>query len=377
MIKPLVLKIFSFVGLSYDPWSDFDKKDTKKPMGDKRKSTPDDFIESIDLVVKKFFGGGGGNSGPKNPINIPAILALLISVYIISSSVYKIDADEGGIIIRMGRYNRTEYAGLHWKMPYPIEQIYKYPFTRLNKIELGYKDTSQAKSKLTDSLMLTSDENMIDINLQVQWRVNDLRKFFFTVNDPILTVESVARSSIREIVGKNKLTSVITYGRVGIEDEVKSLMQETVDSYDMGIDVISVKALRVDPPAQVIDAFRDVQTARVDKERKINEAIAMQNKLIPEARGMSEKIINEAMAYKISKINSAKAEANKFKLLNEQYAKSKDVTKKRIYIETMQDVMSGKNKIIVDDNVKINMIYSKDKDMTPAIANSVVDQDKK
>jgi membrane protease subunit HflK len=376
-MKLLVLKIFSFVGLSYDPWSDFDKKDIKKPIGEKKKSTPDDFFESIDLVVKKFFGGGSGNSGSKNPINIPAIAALLISAYLISSSVYKIDADEGGIVIRMGRYNRTEYAGLHWKMPYPIEQIYKYPFTRLNKIELGYKDTSQAKSKLTDSLMLTSDENMIDVNLQVQWRVSDLRKFFFTVNDPILTVESVARSSIREIVGKNKLTNVITDGRVGIEDEVKSLMQETVDSYDMGIDVISVKTLRVDPPAQVIDAFRDVQTARVDKERKINEAIAMQNKLIPEARGMSEKIINEAMAYKISKINSAKAEANKFKLLNEQYAKSKDVTKKRIYIETMQDVMSGKNKIIVDDNVRINMIYSRDKDITPAIVNSVVDQDKK
>ena len=196
--------------------------------------------------------------------------------------------------------------------------------------------------------MLTGDENIVDIDFEVQWKVREPSKFLFNIREPELTVKSVAESAMREVVGRTKIASVLTEGRASIEQDARGIMQTVLDSYDAGIDIVRLQMREVQPPSAVIDAFRDVQTARADRERARNEAETYRNDIIPRARGDAEKILQDAEAYQQQVVAKAQGEAGRFVSVYEKYKVSKDVTRRRLYLETMEELLKGMNKIIID-----------------------------
>jgi membrane protease subunit HflK len=228
--------------------------------------------------------------------------------------------------------------------------------TRINRIEVGMRGSSDTRDATTtvrdvpeESLMLTGDENIVDIDFVVFWQINDAPDYLFNIQNPEGTVKAVAESSMREIVGQNDIEPILTAARAKTEASVQQLIQRILDSYGAGIRVVQVQLQKVDPPAQVIDAFRDVQAARADQERLQNEAQAYANRVIPEARGEAERILQAAQGYRDQVIAEAKGEADRFIKVLEQYQKAPGVTRQRIFIDTMQEVLSKTDKIIIDD----------------------------
>jgi membrane protease subunit HflK len=228
--------------------------------------------------------------------------------------------------------------------------------TRINRIEVGMRGSSDTRDATTtvrdvpeESLMLTGDENIVDIDFVVFWQINDAPDYLFNIQNPEGTVKAVAESSMREIVGQNDIEPILTAARAKTEASVQQLIQRILDSYGAGIRVVQVQLQKVDPPAQVIDAFRDVQAARADQERLQNEAQAYANRVIPEARGEAERILQAAQGYRDKVIAEAKGEADRFIKVLEQYQKAPGVTRQRIFIDTMQEVLSKTDKIIIDD----------------------------
>jgi membrane protease subunit HflK len=196
--------------------------------------------------------------------------------------------------------------------------------------------------------MLTGDENIVDINYSVFWTIKDASKYLFNIQEPIGTIKAVAETAMREIIARKKIQSILTQGRTDIENEAQKIMQQILDQYNSGIEITQVQAQKSDPPAQVIDSFRDVQAAKADKERQQNEAQAYANDVIPRARGEAAKIVQEAEGYKKEVVAQAEGEASRFIAIYNEYAKAKNVTQERMYLETMEKVLSGVNKIIID-----------------------------
>ncbi|MEK6734507.1 MAG: FtsH protease activity modulator HflK, partial [Pseudomonadota bacterium] len=261
------------------------------------------------------------------------------------------------LVIRFGKYERTANTGLNYHLPSPIESIIKEKVATLRKEEIGFrsakKDLSSAdfnpsNNVMQESLMLTGDENIVDINFIVQWKISNLKDFVFNIYNTRETVRSVAESAMREVVSNTTIDNAIAEGRSSIEMEAKTLLQRILDSYNSGVEITTLKLLRADPPAEVIDAFRDVQTARTDKEREINRALAFHNEIIPKARGDAAQITSESEAYKREVVEKAKGDAGRFDLVYSEYKIAKDITKKRIYLETMEAILQGMDKIIID-----------------------------
>jgi membrane protease subunit HflK len=200
--------------------------------------------------------------------------------------------------------------------------------------------------------MLTGDENIVDINFEVQWRIRDPKAFLFNVRNPEITVKNAAESAVREVIGSTQIATALAEGRLDIEVKSKQLLQSILDSYKSGVEVVRLQMLKVDPPHEVIDAFRDVQTARADMERLINQSETYRNDIIPKARGESEKIVLDAEAYKARVIARAEGEAARFASVYKEYASAQDVTRKRMYLETMEEIMRGMNKVVIDDKVQ-------------------------
>ena len=235
-------------------------------------------------------------------------------------------------------------------MPYPIEEVIKEATTRVRVLKIGGEDASE--TKLGEGWALTGDENIVNLELNVQWKIDDLKKFIFSVRDREQTIYDATQSAIREVVSKRKLASILTSDRGDIEEETKKLLQEMLNSYDIGVSVLLVQMLKIDPPSQVIDSFRDVQTARVDKESEINKAYKYKNDILPKVRGEAGKILEDAQGYAISVVNRAKGDASRFNQVYEQYKSAPFVTRKRMYLDAMEELF-GKNKMmIVDENVK-------------------------
>ena len=289
------------------------------------------------------FGGGSGGLGPKGIF----LLVLVLIAGWLFTGVYRVNPEEQGVVLRFGEYSRTTPPGLHFHFPYPIESVQKPAVTRVNQTEIGFRDTVE-RNVPEESLMLTGDENIVEIDLVVLWVIKDARNFLFNVYRPDLVVKGVAESAVRETIGQRKLAPILTQGRGEIQTAVRTLMQKALDDYGTGIEIREVELQKVDPPAQVIDAFRDVQAARQDQERAENEAKAYANKVVPEARGEAAKILQEAQAYKEQTVAGAEGEAARFNSIYDEYKNAKDVTKRRMYLETMEKVLRNTNKVVVD-----------------------------
>ena len=318
----------------------------------------DEIIRNIQEKIKRFLPSGstGGNK--------PLLFGLIIIAIIWAlSGLYRVLPDEQGIVLRFGKFVSTTQPGLNYHFPYPIETVLTPKVTKVNRIDIGFRsgsDTGFSSAGVADvpeeSLMLTGDENIVNIDFSVFWVIKDAGKFLFKIQDPAATVKAAAETAMREVIAKSKLQSILTEGRSIIEIETQEIAQGLLDEYESGIQITQVQTQKADPPDQVIDAFRDVQAARADMERAKNEAEAYQNDVIPRARGEAAKILQQAEAYKKQVVAKAEGEASRFIAIYNEYALAKVVTKERMYLETMEKVLSDIDKIIIDKNVSSGVV---------------------
>lgn len=319
------------------------------PQGGGNQQPPDidELIRKGQEKLKEIIPGGGG----AGPGTFMLIFGALLLVFLASSSIYRVDVDQQGVVLRFGKLARTEPPGLHVKLPYPIETVYLPNVTRINRIDIGMRDSGGSSSSYTDeSLMLTGDENIVDISFTVRWQVkpNGAANYLFNVEDPENTVKAIAESAMREVVGESNIQSLLTTGRGDVQTRVKSLMQTALDEYKAGINVTEVQLQNSNPPSAVIDAFRDVQAAQADQERMQFEANAYANKVVPQARGQASQITQAAEAYREQTVAAAQGETKRFLSIYAEYKKAEDVTRRRMYLETMQDVYSHINKVLIE-----------------------------
>ena len=291
----------------------------------------------------------GGSGLPGSFIFLLA--AVIIAVAAFFAFTFRVDPDELGIVMQFGKPVRSEPPGLHFRLPYPIEEVQLPKVTSQNIAEIGMRSSEASRGVLPvpeESLMLTGDENIVDINFVVFWRIKDAAKYLFNIQRPEVTVRDVAESAMRDIVGQSNIQPLLTGARQKTEQAVQTLMQDVLILYGAGITIDQVQLQKVDPPNQVIAAFRDVQAARADRERLQNEAGSYANRVVPEARGEAERILQEARAYKEQVVAEATGQTARFLKVYEEYKKAPAVTRQRMYLETMERVFGGTDKIILD-----------------------------
>ena len=330
------------------PWGD-SNKNNKQPSPN-NPGDMEDLAKKFQDGLKNMFGGSSKTPDAKKPISLFIIGAIAVWAL---SGFYRVDADEQGVVLRFGKYTNMTQPGLNYHLPFPIESVVTPKVSRVNRIDVGFRSSGEgSRAAIADikeeSAMLTGDENIVDINYSVFWVIKDASKYLFNVQDPIGTIKVVAETAMREVIARKKIQVILTQGRAEIENEVQKIMQQILDTYGSGIDITQVQAQKSDPPTQVIDSFRDVQAAKADKERAQNEAEAYANDVIPRARGEAAKITQEAEGYKREVVAQAEGEASRFIAIYNEYAKAKTVTQERMYLETMEKVLSGVNKIIID-----------------------------
>ena len=308
----------------------------------------DDLIQNFQKTINRFSGGKSGGSRP-------IILGLLIILVLyIASGLYRVLPDEQGVVLRFGKYVHTTQPGLHYHIPRPFERVLTPKVTKVNRVDVGFRPASDSGRSSgvgnvpEESLMLTGDENIVDINYSVFWVIKDAQKFLFNIQSPIETVKATSETAMREVIAKNEIQTILTEGRSNIEIEVQEITQKILDEYGSGIQITQVQTQRADPPAQVIDAFRDVQAARADRERSKNEAEAYANDVIPRARGEAEQVLQQAEAYKKEVVAKAEGEASRFLAIYNEYKNAKQVTQERMYLETMEKVLADIDKVIID-----------------------------
>jgi len=292
----------------------------------------------------------GGNLGSKG-IGLIALAAVVIWGF---SGFFRVDPDELGIVLRFGQYVRDAKPGLNYHLPYPIESALTPKVTRVNRIDIGMRAAEDPRRGSRDipeeSLMLTGDENIVDVDFSVFWLIkpDGAGDYLFNIQQPEGTVKAVAESAMREVIGHSEIQPILTGARATIETAVQQLMQSTLDHYGAGIQVTQVQLQKVDPPAQVIDSFRDVQAARSDAERAQNEAQTYANRVVPEARGRAAQITQAAEAYREQTVAEATGQTSRFLKVYDEYKKAPDVTRERMYLETMERLFNGTDKIIMD-----------------------------
>jgi len=313
----------------------------------------DELLRKGQDFVRRFlprgFGGGKG---------LAIIGLVLVGIWLLSG-FYRVQPDEQGIVLRFGAFNRITAPGLNYALPAPIETVLTPRVTRINRIEVGFRsgtDGGVGRAPLRDvieeSLMLTGDENIIDIDFSVLWRISNAPDFLFNIRNPEQTVKSAAESVMREVIGRTPIQRALTEARAQIEQAVRTGTQAIMDQYGAGIEVTQVQLQKVDPPAAVIDAFRDVQRANADRERLRNEAEAFRNDIIPRARGEAERLVQEAQGEREARIARANGEAQRFIAVLSAYSQARDVTRLRLYLETMEEVLRRSPTIVVDDKVQ-------------------------
>jgi membrane protease subunit HflK len=313
----------------------------------------DALIRDIQSKINRFLPGGSSSGG--KPIGL--ILIILAFVWL-ASGLYRVGPDEQGVVLRFGKFIKTTQPGLHYHIPLPVETVQTPKVTKVNRIDIGFR--SERDSGFSqgggvadvpqESLMLTGDENIVNIDFSVFWVIKDAGKFLFEIQDPEGTVKAAAETAMREVIAKSKIQPVLTEGRAQIEIETQEIIQSILDEYNSGIQITQVQTQKADPPDQVIDAFRDVQAARADMERSKNEAEAYANDVIPRARGEAAKIMQAAEAYKQKVVAQAEGEASRFISIYNEYAKAKEVTQERMYLETMEKVLADIDKVIIEKN---------------------------
>ena len=311
----------------------------------------DEVISKLQSIINRFLGGGKGGA---KPIIIGLIILLIVWTL---SGLYRVLPDEQGVVLRFGKFVKTTQPGLNYHLPFPIENVLTPKVTKVNRMDIGFRserDSGFSSGGVADvpeeSLMLTGDENIVDIDFSVFWVIKDAGNFLFKIQDPEGTVKAAAETAMREVIARSDIQPILTEGRSLIEADTQEIIQEILDEYTSGIQITQVQTQKADPPDQVIDAFRDVQAARADMERSKNEAEAYANDVIPRARGEAAKILQAAEAYKKEVVAKAEGEASRFLSIYNEYAKAKKVTQERMYLETMEEVLADINKIIIDKN---------------------------
>ncbi len=323
--------------------------------GFRRGPTPpdiDEIIKKIQNFINRFIPGGKGGS---KPIIFGLIILALVWV---GSGLYRVLPDEQGVVLRFGKFVNTTQPGLNYHFPYPIESALTPKVTKVNRMDIGFR--SERDSGFSsgggvadvpeESLMLTGDENIVNIDFSVFWVIKDAGNFLFKIQDPQGTVKAAAETAMREVIARSNIQPILTEGRSKIEIDTQEIIQNILDEYNSGIQITQVQTQKADPPDQVIDAFRDVQAARADMERSKNEAEAYANDVIPRARGEAAKILQAAEAYKKEVVAKAEGEASRFISIYTEYAQAKQVTQERMFLETMEKVLADINKIIIDKN---------------------------
>lgn len=312
------------------------------------------------------FVPGGGPSRQSNGRLIALVFLVGVVVWLISG-FYRVQPDQQGVVMRFGAYQRTTLPGLNYHLPWPIETALTPAVTRVIRTEVGISSGTETDSVFRasrttrdgpsrevpeEALMLTGDENIIDIQFSVFWRIRDAGAFLFNARNPEQTVKSVSESLMREVIGRTPIQPALTEARARIEQSVMTGAQAVLDRYGVGVEVTQVQLQKVDPPEAVIESFRDVQRANTDAERARNEAESYRNDIIPRARGEAARVTAEADGARQASIASATGQAQRFLSVYEAYSQSKDVTARRMYIETMQDILTKTPSIIVDDKLQ-------------------------
>jgi membrane protease subunit HflK len=308
----------------------------------------EDFIRKGQERMRRLMPGGGGGKG------IVLIGLILVALWL-ASGFYRVQPDQVGVELLFGKWDGEEtQPGLNWRWPYPIGVVERPSVEKISSIDVGFVRLSQTGRSATrdveeESLMLTGDQNIIDIEFTVQWKISNAGKYLFEIRDPESTVKLAAESAMREIIGQNDLQPSLTEARSDVEFQTKNLLQEVLNEYNSGIEITELKLQDVQPPAQVIDAFDDVQRAQQDRDRQRNEADSYRNDILPRARGEAQRVIQDANAYKERLENEADGEAQRFISVYKAYLQNPEVTRRRMYLETMQEVLSNTDKVILDE----------------------------
>lgn len=311
----------------------------------------DDILRSLQSKFQNTFSGGPG-SNRLIALGIVAVLVLWLA-----SGFYFVQSNQHAVVLTFGKYTKTdEQPGLKYRLPWPFQTATIVDVTQERRLQIGFQDEAPRGRNGTipntsdDSLMLTGDENIIDINFVVLWRINNAKDFLYSLRDPDDTIKLVASSAMREVIGQTKIQSALTEGRTKVQSDTRALMQKILDEYKSGITVNNVQLQKVDPPEAVVDAFNEVQRARQDQERARNQAEAYSNSILPVAKGEASKLIQQAEAYKQEVINRAKGDAARFDAVYQAYKSGPSVTAERMYLETMEDVLKNARTIVVGSN---------------------------
>ena len=294
---------------------------------------------------------------PEFNFKIIPLLVAALALWLFTG-VYMVGPDEVGVVRTFGEYTRVTQSGLNYHFPYPIEQVNTPAVTEVKRIEIGFRtlNNGQYRTVEKESLMLTGDENIVDAEMIVQYKIKDPVAYLFKIVEPELTVREAAEASLRSVVGRNKIDETLTTGKFQIQEGTKTQLQLILDKYESGIHVVAVQLQDVSPPKEVIGAFKDVASAKEDKNRMINQAEGYRNDIIPKARGEAEAMIRDAEGFRESRIKRSEGDAAKFTTILKEYRKAKSITQKRLYLETMERVLPGIEKIIVPDKDSGNML---------------------
>lgn len=343
-------------------WEKLQQRRQRQPGGESRHGNNDGSSEP------PLFSG---NLNKLKNFRIPyvkIVIAFLVLLWL-ASGFFIVDSDEEGVVLRFGRYSRTVESGLNYHFPYPFETVYKIKVSQVERVEVGFRSgdgRAGARNWADEASMLTKDENIVNVHYSVQYQKVDPVKYLFNVahrydaNGQNITVKNAAEAAMRETIGNSTLSEALTQGKTEVQKRATILLSSILNQYDAGIRVLAVQLHDVQPPEQVLDAFKDVASAREEKNRMVNEADAYKNELLPKANGLAEETLNKARSYERSAVYAASAEANRFLKVFEEYQKAPDITRKRMYIETMEDILSqpGLEKIIVpQDRVAPVMPY--------------------
>lgn len=324
----------------------------------------DEIVRKIQAKLGGLFGGGRGRGGggvSRGPggYGIGLVVAVLVVVWL-ASGFYVVQQGSRGVVLRFGKLAKIVDAGLHWHLPYPIEHVEKVNVEQRSIIEIGYRSNPNTGGKTKrprEALMLTEDENIVDIEFAVQYRISDPAKYLFNVRDVEDTIQAATESAIREEAGKNTMDFILTSGRDVVGDNTKRILQEILNRYDCGILITNLEMQEAQPPEQVKAAFDDAVKAREDEARLKNEAEAYSNDILPRSRGAAARTMQEAQGYKASVVAKAQGDARRFSQIAREYAKAPRVTRERMYLETMEQVMENSTKVLIDQKGGNNLIY--------------------
>lgn len=333
--------------LSRSPWEDFDEENEK--------------VENIFTKSRKknnFNFNDFFNNFSFNYNTALLVLLAFVGIWLVSG-IYEVKEGEQAAVMRFGKFVRTGFPGLNYHVPLPFEQVMIEKVNQSRRIEIGYRSSGGFRSNLNvdntksigaESTMLTGDENIVSLNCDVMWHISNLEQYIFNVVNPEDTVKTAAESAIREVIGNTSISSILSDQKQEITDKIASLTQKILDSYNAGVNIEKVQLLKAEPPPEVLDAYRDVQTSKADKERLINQAQSYNNDVLPKARGEAAKIVQEAEGYKQEVISKAEGNASRFSAIYKQYMSNKSVTKDRLYLEAIENILNGTNKIIMSTN---------------------------